>query len=164
MVDCWPCQVAVTPILGRVWRPGVVFATGTPAGVNGLGGTFWVASSSRHVGTPFEDVSFTGCPFGYCLVTWADRPPPQDGSESAPFRPIPTFWYDSLSLKHLRGKLSPALARWSGARSDGAYPRPEDRGIAPVQSIMDTGTAFLGNHERFRVIRLTAPQPQSENS
>ena len=86
VVDCSPCQVAVTPILGRIWRPSVVFATGTPAGVSGLGGTFWIASSSRHVGTPVEDVSFTGCPFGYCLVTWADRPPPQDGSESAPLR------------------------------------------------------------------------------
>ena len=115
VVDCWSCQVTVTPILGRVWRPSVVFATGTPAGVSGLGGTFWVASSSRHVGTPFEDVSFTGCLFGYCLVTWADRPPPKDGSESAPFRQIPTFRYGGLSLKHLRGKLTAAVARCSGA-------------------------------------------------
>ncbi|GAA0271323.1 hypothetical protein GCM10009000_103920 [Halobacterium noricense] len=88
-MDCWQCQPAGTPILNRVWRPRVVLATGTPAGVNGVGGIVWFALSSRHVGTPVEDVAFTDCSFGYCLVTWADRPPPKDGSESAPFRPIP---------------------------------------------------------------------------
>ena len=33
---------------------------GTPAGISGLGGTFWFVSSSQHVGTSYEDVSFTG--------------------------------------------------------------------------------------------------------
>ena len=35
----------------------------------------------------------------------ADRPPPQDGSESAPFRPIPTAYYGGLSVKCPRWKL-----------------------------------------------------------
>jgi len=91
-VDCWRCQTAVTPIFDRVRRPSVVFATGTPAGVSRVGDIVSRALSSRHVGTPFEDMAFTDCPFGYYLVTWADRPPPKDGPESAPFRPIPTIW------------------------------------------------------------------------
>ena len=47
MVDCWLCQVAVTPILDRVLRPGVVFATGTPASVSRVGGIVMLALSSR---------------------------------------------------------------------------------------------------------------------
>jgi len=109
-VDCWRCQAAGTPILDRVRRLGVVFATGTPAGVGRVGGTFWFASSSRHRHTLLE-CTFTGCPFGHYLVTWADRPPPEDGSESAPFRPIPILWSDCLSIKHFHGKLSAAVER-----------------------------------------------------
>ena len=90
VVDCWRCQTAVTPILDRVWRPSVVFATGTPEGVSRVGGIVVLAFSSRHRHT-LRGYAFTDCRFGYCLVTWADRPPPKDGSESAPFRPIPAL-------------------------------------------------------------------------
>jgi hypothetical protein len=48
-----------------------------------------VVDVHHRVAAPFEDMPFTDWSFGYCLVTWADRPPLQDGSESAPFRPIP---------------------------------------------------------------------------
>ena len=96
----WPLPLSFT-VYGV---PHVVFATGTPAGISGVGGIVSRALSSRHVGTPFEDVAFTACPFGYCLVSWADRPPPQDGSESAPFRPIPTVGY-GCSCKRWRWKL-----------------------------------------------------------
>jgi hypothetical protein len=60
-------------------------ATGTPAGISGLGGSFWFALSSRHALIPFENMPFTAYPFGHCLVTRADRPPPNDGAEAAPF-------------------------------------------------------------------------------
>ena len=48
LVDCWPCQLAVTPILGRIRRPSVVCATGTQAGITGVGGILLRALSSRH--------------------------------------------------------------------------------------------------------------------
>jgi hypothetical protein len=104
VVDCWRCQAAVTPILDRVRHPSVVFATGMSAGVSRVGGIVMLAFSSRHRHT-LRECAFIDCPFGYCLVTWADRPPPQDGSESAPFRPIPTLWLGGPSLKRQYLKL-----------------------------------------------------------
>jgi hypothetical protein len=93
-------------------------------------------SSSRHRHT-LRGCVFTACPSGYCLVVGADRPPPEDGSESAPFRPIPALQYGGLSLKHPRGKLRAAVRTWTASGSDGAYPRPEGRGIAPVPHITE---------------------------
>jgi len=64
--------VAVTPILDRVGRPSVVFATGTPAGVSRVGGIVVLAFSSQHRHTLLE-CAFTDWPFGYCLVVWGGQ-------------------------------------------------------------------------------------------
>jgi hypothetical protein len=106
VVDCWRYQTAGTPILDRVRPPGVVCATGTPAGVSGVEGIVVLVLSSRDGHTLLEyvfiDRAFTYCRpgdavsrdheslrFSNDLVTWVDGPLLKDGSKSALLRPIP---------------------------------------------------------------------------
>jgi len=152
LVDCWPCQVAVTPILDRVGRPGVIFSTETLAGVSGLGVTFSSASSSRHVGTSFEDVrSPTTLPDITSLCGRTGRRPRDSVSrdhENLRFsndlrrtvqNPLRSdrFLPTNTAACHLNASIPKLRALSNGdlLPSDGAYPRRERRGIAPVQLI-----------------------------
>lgn len=135
MVDCWRCQAAGTPIFDRVWRPGVVFASGTPAGVHRVGDIVVLALSSQHRHTLLE-CAFTDCRFGYCLVAWADRPPPK--AVRTPLR-SDRFLFSSTAVCHLNVTVRNSgvvLERWVVTTTDGAYPCRQRRGIAPVQPIM----------------------------
>ena len=140
MVDCWPCQVAVTPILDRVRRPSVGFATRTPAGVSGLGGILFRSLSSRHRHTLLA-CAFTDCPLGYCLVMWADRPWFENRRFSSlrksaalsndlrrtgrnPLRSDRFLPYDrsDCQLNVTVRNSGEASERWTVSTSDGAYP------------------------------------------
>gem|GEM_PF-5864432 len=134
MVDCWQCQTAGTPILNRVRRPCVGFATGTPAGVSRVGGIILLAFSSRHGHTLLACV-FTDCSFGYCLVTWVDGHLRR--TVRNPLRSDRFLSYDrsAYQLNVTVGNSGQACEQWTVSTTDGAYPRPSGRGIAPVRRI-----------------------------
>ena len=144
MVDCWPCQVAGTPILDRIGCPGVVLATGTPAGVSRVGGVVVLALSSRHRHT-LRACTFTDCPFGYCRPRdfvsrdHENRRFSNDLRRTVrnPLRSDRFLHYcrAACQLNVTAGNSIQAFGRWKVSQCDGAYPRPEGRGIAPVQHI-----------------------------
>ena len=66
------------PLSSTVYGVPVLFLPrGRRASVSRVRGIVVLALGSRHVGTPSKDVAFTDCPFRHCLVTWADRLPPE---------------------------------------------------------------------------------------
>ncbi len=163
MVDCWRCQTAVTPILDRVWRPGGKNNTGTPAGVSGVGGIVSRTLSSRHMGTPFEDVAFTArssdtivreteslvitkiCDFR--TTSLRGRTGRLRRTVRNPLRSDRFLQYCNASC-HLNAgilKLKRGRRMWILSQADGAYPRPEGRGIAPAQPIR----CGLGTHHQY---------------
>jgi hypothetical protein len=117
----------LTPILDHVRCPDVVFASRTPAGVSRLGGIVLLAFEQSARWHALLACVFTDCSFGYCrprdsvprdhekrrfsndLASWADRPPPKDGSETARFRRNSTLWLGFLLLKRHRGKLTESV-------------------------------------------------------
>jgi len=99
--------MAVTPILDRVRRSSVIFTTGTPAGVSRVGGIVMLAFSSRH--GLFWNVRSPTALSDTAALRGRTRPPPKDGSESAPLRPIPILVQCSLSVKRHRRKLKPSI-------------------------------------------------------
>ena len=131
-------------------RPGVVLATGTPAGVSGLGGIFCVIFSSRHVPTLFWNVAFTDWSFGYCRPR--DSVSRDHGNLRFPNdlvcgrtgrlrrtvrKPLRSdrFLHSDRAACHLSataGKSANPFECETLSRSDGAYLRRGRRGIAAV--------------------------------
>ena len=127
-------------------------------------GYLWVASSSRHVGTPFEDVrsppalSDTVVRETQSLVItkifdfrttslrgWTGRlrRTVRNPLRSDQFLPVNTAVYH---LNATVGNSGLAFERWSVLLSDGAYPRSKGRSIAPVPPIMIAVTVY--RHDR----------------
>jgi len=106
------------------------------------------AFSSRHIGTPFKDVPFANCSFGYCLILWADRLPPKDGSESAPFRPIPDLQEGCLSLKHQRRKLG------AGSQNSGVFPTGRLHPLPVRRSVLTQRVGTLASRRKEEVFAL----------
>jgi hypothetical protein len=70
-------------------RPVLFVPQGVRRGVSGVRGSVLSCFQQSAQATRFEHVVLSDWSFGYCLILGADRPPPEDGLESAPFRPIP---------------------------------------------------------------------------
>jgi len=162
VVDCWQCQTAVTPILDRVRRPGVVLATGTQAGVSGVGGIVVLAFSSRHVDTPFKDVrsptvlSDTASLRGR---TGRLRRTVRNPLCSDRFLSVNTA---ACYLNVPVGNSGQAFERWNVSLSDGAYPRPEGRGIAPAPPIRGgQNTAYPLEEVLHSGVVLSRPEGQT---
>ncbi|ERG88306.1 MAG: hypothetical protein J07HX5_00450 [halophilic archaeon J07HX5] len=134
MVDCWRCQTAVTPILNRVRRPCVGFATGTPAGVSRVGGLS-CSLSAVGTGTRFSHVcSPTALSDTASLRGWTGH---LRRTVRNPLRSDRFLSYDrsAYQLNVTTGNSRQACEQWTVSTTDGAYPRPEGRGIAPVRRI-----------------------------
>ena len=164
--DCWECQAPGTPILGHIRTPGVVYATGSPADFDGLGVTFVVLPSSRAlhrfiVGTDRSPGWFRILP-RYCGRTGRLRRTGRNPLRSN------RFLHLSRAACHLNvsvGSSGQAYRRWSASLSDGAYPRRERRGIAPVPPITLLETALDGRGRSVSgATRLRAPRPRSPRS
>ena len=119
----------------------VVFATGTPAGVSRVGGIVWFALRSRHMGTRFSHMcSPTVLPDIVSLRGWTGH------LRRTVWNPLRSdrFLFNSRAACHLTVGI-PKLGMLSDVEafpSDGAYPRRERRGIAPVQRIMFQRSGF----------------------
>jgi hypothetical protein len=133
--DCRECQAPGTPILDRIWRPSVVFAARTPAGVSKLGVTFHRAFKQSTPRQPCEDWAVIDWfrLLSHCLGRAGRHR--RTGTESLFSTPIPPFTVVGLQLKNVGCEISDNMKPWLAFRSDGAYPRPEGRGIAPVPLI-----------------------------
>jgi hypothetical protein len=159
------------------------FASGTPAGVNGLGGTFWFASSSRHRDTPFEGMRSPAAlsdtvvreTKSLVITEISDfRTTSLHGRTGRLRRTVrnPLRSDRFLSITKVACHLTAGilklrvLSNAGSLPSDGAYPRRERRGIAPVQRINTRSTTpprVIGLLVRFvgglAVHRRSAGQP-----
>jgi hypothetical protein len=101
---------------------------------DGLGVIVGLAQTDRHNDEPFKDSRPPRRRFGYCLVTRAGRPPPKVVRN--PLRSDLTLPSYSGS-RHFKVRIGNSAMQLSVnvSLSDGAYPRPSGRGIAPVQRI-----------------------------
>jgi len=135
VVDSWPCQVAVTPILDRVRRPGVVFATGTPEGVSGVGGTVGVL---RAVGTWPHSAGMWRSPTGLSdTASFSGRTGRLRRTVRNPLRSDRILLIERVVCQLNAGILKLRLVSEVDSHpSDGAYPRRKRRGIAPVPRII----------------------------
>ena len=116
------CQATVTCLLTRVWRPSVVLAPGTPAGVSGVHGSGSDASAVT-TGRTVRTSGVRDHGPDTVSVLWADRPPLLDGTGRNPLCSDQFLSVGTGSCQLTAGmlKLNP-LSNADLLPSDGAYP------------------------------------------
>ena len=144
LVDCWLCQVAVTPILNRIWRPSVLFLprgrqqasvdSGVPSGSLCAVGTRTYPSMICRSPPALSDTVVRETPSlviteigDFRTTSLRGRTGRLQRTVRNPLRSDRFLLIHRLAcqLTSPMGNSGQLCERWSVARSDRTYPRPE---------------------------------------